>query len=229
MGGYGNGIVEINYCLVNNCSIKKTAPDGVGICPGQSSIGGIAGKGNEIKSMTITNCDVKNTLIFDNAYDSTSGSPGGILGMIYNVSKDVKISNCNVINSTIREYGQNVGGIIGGLCYVNGDVIVEDSKVLESNVSREILGDYSTVYNCVGYVAGYIQSAKNVKFTNIEITGKDLPKGAEGRTTIQSDGANIGAVIGNVQSCGKFIATNIKVKNIDVIAEAFILWMLSED
>ena len=217
MGGYGNGTVEINYCLVNNCSIKKTAPDGVGICPGQSCIGGIAGKGNEIKAITITNCDVKNTLIHDNAYDSTSGSPGGILGMIYSVSKDVKISNCNVVNSTIREYGQNVGGIIGGLCSVGGDVIVEDSKVLESNVSREILGDYGTVYNCVGYVAGYIQSAKNVKFTNIDIIGKDLPKGAEGRSTIQSDGANIGAVVGNVQSCRKVIANNIKVKNIDVI------------
>ena len=67
--------------------------DGTNIGPGMSSIGGIAGKGKNVNGFSITNCDVKNTYIHDNAYDSTSGSPGGILGMIYSVSGDVVINS----------------------------------------------------------------------------------------------------------------------------------------
>jgi len=216
LAGFGNGNVEINYCIVDNCSLIHQNPEG-GIGPGMSSIGGIAGKGNEVESLSIKNCDLKDTFIHDYAYDSTSGSPGGILGMIYSVRKDVTISGCNVINSTIKEYGQNVGGIIGGLQAVSGKLTVEDCNMIETNVSRDIPGDYSTTYNCVGYVAGYLASINGVEISNINILGKDLPKGAEGRTTIQSDGANIGAVVGNVQSCSYFTADNINVKNIDII------------
>ena len=216
LAGYGSGNVEINYCVVDNCSLIHQNPEG-GIGPGMSSIGGIAGKGNNAESLSIKNCDLKDTFIHDYAYDSTSGSPGGILGMIYGVRKDVTISGCNVINSTIKEYGQNVGGIIGGLQEVSGKLTVEDCNVLESNVSRDIEGDYSTVYNCVGYVAGFLYGINGVEISNINILGKDLPKGAEGRMTIKSDGANIGAVIGNVQSCRDFKAHDINVKNIDIV------------
>ncbi len=216
LAGYGNGNVEINYCVVNNCKLKKSGLNGE-IGPGMSSIGGIAGKGNYVTSLSITNCDVKDTLIDDYVYTSTSGSPGGILGMIFDVDKDVEIKGCNVIRSTIKEYGQNVGGFIGGLQSVRGKLIVEDCNMIETNVSRDIQGAYHTVYNCVGYVAGLLYGINGgVELSNINIIGKDLPKGSEGRTTIQSDGANIGAALGYV-SCKSVTANNINIKNIDIV------------
>ncbi len=215
-GGYGNGKVEINYCLVDNTRIIKSNPGG-GPGPGQSTIGGIFGRGNRIKGIKIENCDFKDSYIYDNALDSTSGSPGGIFGTCYSMYGDLVIRGCNLINSTIREYGQNVGGFIGGVEDVNGTVIVEDCEAIETNISREILGDYRTVYNDVGYVVGFIMDADAIRFKNINIIGKDLPKGSEGRTTIYSDGANIGAVLGCVMITPKFEAENITVKNIDIV------------
>ena len=215
-GGYGNGKVEIDYCLVDNTRIIKSNPGG-GPGPGQSTIGGIFGRGNYIRGITITNCDFKDSYLYDNALDSTSGSPGGIFGTCYGMYGDLVIKGCNLINSTIREYGQNVGGFIGGVEDVNGAVIIEDCDAIETNISREIWGDYGTVYNCVGYAIGFIMDANSIQIKNINIIGKDLPKGSEGRTTIYSDGANIGAVLGNVMITPKFTAENITVKNIDIV------------
>ncbi len=215
-GGWGNGKVEIKYCLVDNSRIIKTNPDG-GPGPGQATIGGIFGRANYLQGITIENCDLKDSYIYDNALDSTSGSPGGIFGTCYGITGDIVIRGCNIINSTIREFGQNVGGFIGGVEEVSGKIIVENCDAIETNISREIPGDYSTVYNCVGYVIGFTMASGSIELSNINIIGKDLPKGSEGRTTIISDGANIGAVIGNAMSYGKLTASNINVKNIDII------------
>ena len=215
-GGYGNGTVAIDYCLVKNTTLIKSNPSG-GPGPGQATIGGIFGRGNYIRGITITNCDFKDSYLYDNALDSTSGSPGGIFGTCYGMYGDLVIKGCNLINSTIREYGQNVGGFIGGVEDVNGAVIIEDCDAIETNISREIWGDYGTVYNCVGYAIGFIMDANSIQIKNINIIGKDLPKGSEGRTTIYSDGANIGAVLGNVMITPKFTAENITVKNIDIV------------
>jgi hypothetical protein len=215
-GGYGNGTVAIDYCLVKNTTLIKSNPGG-GPGPGQATIGGIFGRGNYIRGITITNSDFTDSYLYDNALDSTSGSPAGIFGTCYGMYGDLVIRGCNIINSTIREYGQNVGGFIGGVESVSGDVIVEDCNAIETNISREIWGDYGTVYNDVGYVMGFGMSINDIKLSNINIIGKDLPKGSEGRTTIYSDGANIGAIIGDVQSYHKLTAENINVKNIDIV------------
>ncbi len=215
-GGYGNGTIAIDYCLVKNTTLIKSNPGG-GPGPGQATIGGIFGRGNYIRGITITNSDFTDSYLYDNALDSTSGSPAGIFGTCYGMYGDLVIRGCNIINSTIREYGQNVGGFIGGVESVSGDVIVEDCNAIETNISREIWGDYSTVYNDVGYVMGFGMSINDIKLSNINIIGKDLPKGSEGRTTIYSDGANIGAIIGDVQSYHKLTAENINVKNIDIV------------
>ena len=89
----------------------------------------------------------------------------------------VKITRCNVKQSSVKDRAHMVGGIAGQITYVNKYEIT-DCNVYETDILRtKSMPGEQDLDSIAGGILGFSMGAKNAKISNCKVIGKELEKG----------------------------------------------------
>lgn len=201
----GEGNLEIENCLVDECNIK-TLNLGGGY---EFDTAGIIAVNIRNANTKIINCNVKNTNIVNESntmYQGGNDNAAGIIAISQNVSA-TQITDCNVYdNTSITQYQGNVGGILGIILNAGlSDEIsmnnIERCTFKDSSIDcRMSVGDNS---NTGGIVGSSGQSAYTY-INDCEVDNVD----------VYTESVNAGGIIGHVMS--KCDIDNCKVNETDI-------------
>lgn len=190
------GTITISKCT-NKATVYGNAPSD----SHKTGIGGIVAKVNSVAATTITGCTNEGSI--KPTFTSTTGiggvNFGGIIGVVFNYSKQVTVSECeNKGQITEAPSAGGVGGIVGM-------VYNAEAKIANCSNSAGVsaTGNRTTSQNGVGGIVGYIE-AKNSDYSSIERCSNNAS--VLGR---DASGACTGGIAGKVYSGNYTVGTPI--------------------
>ena len=213
---YGAADIIIKNCVVENSSVTSRVGDlnGYG---GDIDAGGIFGMGQDIKSMTVTDCDVIDSTVTNiskryksgNSYSGDGcAAAGGIVAEVGTSIEFCDIENCNVINTDVSTNAGTVGGIIGhsGVYGNYSDTENFTSRIINCTYKGGTIQNtaYSTSASIAAGIVGYCTSrqyAENCLVENAKIN--NLMENREA-------GTNTAGILGMCQSNSRFVNCDVK-------------------
>lgn len=179
----GNGNVELENCLVDECNIK-TLSDGT---QNQFNTAGIIAVNRDNKNTKIINCDVKKSTIVNGSITHIYGgndNAAGIIGYSERINS-IEITDCDVYdNTSITTTNGNIGGIVGST--MNAGMNVERCTFKGSKI--DCLSNEFHNSNTGGILGNSIGEESNVKDCEVD------------RVTINTKSVNTGGILGYSQT-----------------------------